>query len=235
MGPMQRIAVLAIVCVALGTSSYAQVVINEIQYNPAASAPASNAEFLELYNAGPASVSVAGWSIADAVTITIPAGTTIPSHTYLVLAKDSTQVTVPGGIQVIQWTSGSLSDGGEIITLRDASTATVDVVNYDDAAPWTTVPDGSGKSLELLNPALDNSQAASWGASTNVAGTPGAQNSIFSNSPTIASESPARRTAVASLPSVSVTFSASVTGVTAGGLTVGGSPATSVSCPSCVG
>ena len=227
------VVALVFACAALTASTFAQVVINEIHYNPVSGTNAE--EFLEFYNRGATAVDMSGWTIADAVVLTVPPGTTIAGHGYLVVANSIAGLQAATGyVAPIQWTSGNLSNGGEIITLRDASSAIVDSLTYDDVAPWPTAPDGSGPSLELLNPALDNSFGSSWGASTGTDGTPGAQNSIFSNAPTVQSESPARRTAVASLPSVSVTFSASVTGVTAGALTVGGSPATSLSCPSCV-
>ena len=237
---------LVFACAALTASTSAQVVINEIHYNPGSTGSLPNAEFVELYNTSASSVSLAGWSITDAFTINFSGATSIPSHGYLVLCKDPTALQAATGYPGVgqpaplQWNvaagaAGQLSDGGEIITLRDGGLALKDVVNYDDIAPWPTSPDGTGPSLELKNPVLDNSSAASWAASAGNHGTPGAQNSVFTNAATVQSESPARRTAVASLPSVSLTFSASVTGVTAGNLTVGGSPATTLSCPSCVG
>jgi len=173
---------------ALATRTSAQIVINEIHYNPAATAPVANAEFVELHNPTASPVSIAGWSIADAFGITFPAGTTIPANGYLVVAKDTAQLQATTGYAgALQWTTatgaaGQLSDGGEVITLRNAALTTIDTVNYDDVAPWPTSPDGGGKSLELLNPALDNALAASWGASTPNHGTPGAQNSTARSS-----------------------------------------------------
>ncbi len=54
----------------------------------------------------------------------------------------------------------------------------MDSLTYDDAAPWPTAADGQGYTLELKNSALDNSLAASWGASLNIGGTPGKANSV---------------------------------------------------------
>ena len=212
----------------------AQVVINEIHYNPVSAG--GTEEFLEFHNRGNTAVNIGGWSIADAISLTVPSGTSIPAHGYFVVALNPAALQAATGYAgALQWTSGNLSNGGEIITLRDAALVTVDVVNYDDAAPWPLAPDGSGPSLELINPTLDNNAGASWAASTGNYGTPGAQNSVFSNAPAVESEIPARRTAVASLASVSVTFTTSVTGVTAAKLSVGGSPAATLSCASCSG
>jgi len=219
---------------ALSVPAQAQVVINEINYNPAGASDLE--EFLELYNRGAAAVDVSGWSIADAITLTIPSGTSIPAHGYLVVALSPVDLQAATGYAgAIAWTSGNLSNGGEIITLRDAALTTVDVLTYDDVAPWPTSPDDGGPSLELINPVLDNGVAASWAPSLGANGTPGVQNSVFSNAAAVESETPARHSAVAALTSVSVTFTTSVTGVTSGSLTVGGSAATTLSCPACSG
>jgi hypothetical protein len=47
------------------------------------------------------------------------------------------------------------------------------VVQYDDHYPWPREPDGDGPSLELRDPASDNSLAASWRPSEGTGGTPG--------------------------------------------------------------
>src|SRR5262245_26189451 len=144
---------------SLGASTRAQVVINEIHYNPTN----ANAEFFELYNRGASPVNVGNWSMANAVSFTLPPGTTIPAGGYLVMAlSPATLQAETGYAGAIAWNAGgNLSNGGEIMTLRDAGLGTVDEVTYDDAAPWPLAPDGSGPSLELKNPALDNSLGAS--------------------------------------------------------------------------
>ena len=71
---------------------------------------------------------------------------------------------------------GSLSNGGERIALLDGSGGLIDEVTYDDADPWPLTPDGSGPSLALIDPALDNSLATSWAASPADGGSPGAAN-----------------------------------------------------------
>jgi hypothetical protein len=81
-----------------------------------------------------------------------------------------------------------LGGGGDAVRLFDPSGALVDVVVYDDEAPWPTEPDGNGPTLELLDPALDNALAASWSASAEAGGTPGAANSV-----TVSSEETAPR------------------------------------------
>ena len=54
----------------------------------------------------------------------------------------------------------------------------MDSLEYDDSSPWPTEPDGNGPTLELINPYLDNSLAASWTSSQNI-GSPGSVNTTY--------------------------------------------------------
>jgi hypothetical protein len=69
-----------------------------------------------------------------------------------------------------------LSGGGEPIRLFDAEGTLIDSVDYDDEEGWPTLPDGNGNTLELIDPAFDNTLAESWQASDGN-GTPGSENS----------------------------------------------------------
>jgi len=159
----------------------ADVVINELHYNPPTSQGDDNFyEFLELVNTGAADVDLGGW-VLSGVAHTFAPGTVIPAGGYLVVAKHAATIESAYGLTgVVQWGSGNLDNGGELVRLQDASFAIVDEVLYDDTAEWDgPLADGGGSSLELVNPALNNNTVASWGASTTPLGTPGAQNSIY--------------------------------------------------------
>jgi hypothetical protein len=234
-----------IVCVCGLTSSWGDVVINEIHYHPADFAVLEgenpdDLEFLELYNSGTSTVDLSGWSIGPGILHTFPFGAEIDPGEYIVLAEepDFLQLrgpSIPPETQVIAWDSGGLSNGGELIQLFDDSGTPVliDEVLYDDLALWPTGPDGAGPSLELIHPDFDNSSGLVWSGSIVTNGTPGASNSSFSLNPIVLREEPERRTIVDTLPQVSVTFSKAVSGVVAGNLTVDGSPATALNCSSC--
>ncbi|MEZ5216314.1 MAG: hypothetical protein R2715_06930 [Ilumatobacteraceae bacterium] len=71
---------------------------------------------------------------------------------------------------------GSLDDGGETLALFDASGSLVDTVTYGTSSPWPWTAAGTGPSLELVDPAADNSEAANWAPSADVGGTPGRAN-----------------------------------------------------------
>jgi hypothetical protein len=75
----------------------------------------------------------------------------------------------------------SLGNSGDSIHLFDAVGVVQDFTAYDDLPPWPTAANGTGPSLELIYPGLDNSLPSSWAASINAPpqGTPGAQNSVY--------------------------------------------------------
>nr|HPR16839.1 T9SS type A sorting domain-containing protein [Candidatus Cloacimonadota bacterium] len=56
----------------------------------------------------------------------------------------------------------------------------IDNVLYDDDYPWSPEPDGTGSTLELRNPNLNNNVAGNWAASAPY-GTPGIQNQNMGN------------------------------------------------------
>jgi len=155
------------------------IVINEIHYNPAETQGADELyEFVELVNADDHTVDLSGFAFTEGITFTFPDGAEIAAGEIIVIAKAAGSYTAAlPGIQVFQWTSGDLSNGGETLALLDTNSNDIDRVLYDDAAPWPTGPDGNdGTSLSLLATNLDNSAAASWAASTAANGTPGAVN-----------------------------------------------------------
>ena len=138
----------------------AQVIINEIHYDPADETSAE--EFIELHNPGTSALDLSGWSLTDAVEFVFPPGTTIPANGYLVIAEDpATLLSVYGTTAIGPWTGGLRNDGEEI-DLRDASGTIQDQVDYGSGFPWPTGARGGGGSMELLNPALDNDLGGSW-------------------------------------------------------------------------
>jgi hypothetical protein len=161
-----------------GSCAYAalDVVINEIHYNPCTAQGDDTAfEFLELYNNEPTTVDLTGWQLQNAVTYTFGAVTMAPGE-YIVIAVVAASYE-GNGYQVFQWEPGGLNNTSEGITLVDSNGSIADDVVYSDSAPWPTSADGGCPSLELIDPSLDNSDAANWQASYVPNGTPGAVNS----------------------------------------------------------
>ncbi|MEO0898365.1 MAG: lamin tail domain-containing protein [Bacteroidota bacterium] len=151
------------------------VVINEIMYNPLESG-ADTTEYVELYNNSASTILLEGYSFAAGVTFTFPSGAAIDPGEYVVIAGNATAFeNFYGCAPDYEWTSGALSNGGELILIETGTGAEVDRVSYDDGNGWPTAPDGDGPSLELIDPSLTNTDPASWEASAGQ-GTPGASN-----------------------------------------------------------
>jgi hypothetical protein len=148
----------ALVCGVVPMVSRADVVINEINYNGEPN-PA-RVEFVELHNTGPGSVDLSGWTLDDAVSFTIPAGTTLDAGGFLVVAEHPPSLTGSLGPYV-----GVLSGDADQVTLRSAVGLKVDEVNYKSEFPWPIGAGGSGASMELIHPSLDNDLGGAWRSS----------------------------------------------------------------------
>jgi len=159
----------------LSRSVTAQIVLNEIHYDPVNKT--SFEEFIELYNMGDTAVDLSEWSLRDAVEYTFPPGTTIASHGYIVVAQDPSVVySIYGAAALGPW-DGRLSNEGEDIELYDDTNSRRDRVEYKLGFPWPTAGDALGTSIELINPSFDNDLGGNWRSS--IGPTPGAINSAF--------------------------------------------------------
>ncbi|HEV8544425.1 MAG TPA: lamin tail domain-containing protein, partial [Verrucomicrobiae bacterium] len=155
------------------------VVINEIQYHPAV----SGTEFIEIFNkARITSFDLSGYRLNGAG-FDFPPGSVITPGGFLVIAKDAAAFGEQYGfnIPVVGEFSGTLQNGGEALTLVGPGAGGTNVVlsgvRYDNALPWPSAADGSGGSLQLIDPSQDPSRVANW-AIDGTRATPGATNSV---------------------------------------------------------
>ena len=158
--------------------------INEINYN--SSDDFDPGDWVEIHNFSDQSLNISGWKFMDSDdshVFTFPEGFTLEASSYLVLCEDSTEFSQ--AYPEVQNYIGSLGYGfsgnGELLRLLDNYEGLVDYVEYDDSEPWPTEPDGAGRTLELINPLLDNSISESWASSTDQYGTPGYINSTYNS------------------------------------------------------
>lgn len=170
------------------TQPLANLVINELMYFPTVplATPALDPkqyEFIELYNSGSAQLQLDALSFLRGVNYQFPANTTIAPGQYLVLASNPVSFQQRYGFAPFGGYTGSLSNSGETVELIDAVGGPVDRVTYGIVAPWPAAPNGTGSSLSLIRPALDNTDPTSWGASLAANGTPGAANGLDTDAP----------------------------------------------------
>jgi len=160
------------------------IVINEIMYNPPSG---SNAEFVELRNITGNKVDLFDiegntWKFNDedyGIDYNLPANTSILANGYLLLVKDKANFKswypgVPAGVQLLEWGNGKLNNGGEKIYISmpgdvdhgERHYIRVDMINYDNKAPWPLEPDGGGKSLSRITPANYGNDPNNWTATS---------------------------------------------------------------------
>jgi hypothetical protein len=146
-------------------SSTPALVITEINYNPPSNDP-DVLEFIEIYNNGLAPAPIGGLRVGGVVQMELPAITLQPGGVVLIGQNKAAAEAFFTGQTFYQWTNGVLTNGGNTIVIRNSVGVTIDTVQYDDAAPWPTTPDGSGPSLELISPNFDNNNGSNWIASS---------------------------------------------------------------------
>jgi hypothetical protein len=160
------------------------MVISEIHFHP--SDAQGEAEFIEFYNPGTDTVDLTGWRLSAAVDFVFRAepAPTVPPGGYLVAAVSPPDFAMAfPGVPAFGPLSGRLANDGERIRLRDPEDAVVAEVEYYDDPPWPEGTDGTGKSLELLDPLRPNGEPANWRAG---GPTPGAVNSVAGQIPALA-------------------------------------------------
>lgn len=162
------------------------IAISEIMYNPASDETSPGVgEWIEVVNTGSTATDLGGWLFDDEDATdwgSIPAGTLLQPHQVAVFfdsdfttaATFRTEWNVPSSALVVGITWGSFSNtpgpGNEVIQLLSNLGDVMDVVNYDDTAPWPSAAEGP--SIYLKNLALDDSNGANWARS--VVGSSGA-------------------------------------------------------------
>ena len=159
----------------------AGVHINEILYR--APDDLEKLEYVELWNSGPESVDLSGWSFSAGIEFEFPSGSIFKSGAFLVVAKNAWLFERIYGMQPDFEFRKSLNDKGERLSLSDRSGALVESVKYNDKAPWPLSADGGSASLERISIAASPDNPHNWAPSnlsgafqTNPSGSPGAVN-----------------------------------------------------------
>jgi hypothetical protein len=162
----------------LAGSADVNIVINEINYN--SSPEKDTKDWVELYNAGNTSVNLKNWIISDDGAesgYTFPSDIILTPGMYIVVCRNmaafrlvrTEAVNTTGDINF------GLSSTGDDINLFDPEGNLIDFVNYTPNLPWPTDANGTGASIELVNPLADNNTGSNWKSSPN-GGTPGILN-----------------------------------------------------------
>jgi hypothetical protein len=162
------------------------LVMSEINYNPSL----GQYEFIEIHNPTAGPISLAGWQFSAGIEFAFPA-ISIPAGGFVVVSETTEAAfraahNVPAGAVVLGPWTGALDNGGEEVRLARTGELgqiiVADRVDYETAAPWPQLPDGTGPSLARFSMPAYGNEPATW--STGVpGGTPGAVNLYFDESP----------------------------------------------------
>jgi hypothetical protein len=157
--------IFALLAVCAAVPIRAQVVIDEIHYEPLDETRLE--EFLELTNAGGEAEDLSGWYFSEGISYRFPAGTTLAPGEFLVVAEDPAALTARyGAFRVVGPFTGHLSNDGERVVHRNARGGKEDEVDYGVGFPWPSASAGDGGSMELIDPLLPNDVGGSWRAAS---------------------------------------------------------------------
>lgn len=184
------------------------VVINEIFADPSPQIGLPSGEYVEVYNRSSTPFDLNNWTISDGSgTGVLPSYLLMPGE-VVAIADDDFSLEFSLFSNVIFVTSlPSLNNAGDHLMLSDNTALLIDEVTYSDSWYRDGVKDDGGYSLELINPDLPCSGASNWiGSNHPNGGTPGAQNSVFDNSPDLSAPAVLSSTVLSGV-SVEVCFS----------------------------
>lgn len=155
------------------------IVINEIMYAPISGS--DDDQYIELYNKGTNSVSLANWQFTAGISFIIPQNVTLAPNGYLVIARNQTNLFGKyanlNAANTLGNYGGKLSHKGErlalampqILTVRNGATVSTntilvveDEVTFGSGGRWGQWAHAGGSSLELINPNTNHRLAYNW-------------------------------------------------------------------------
>lgn len=163
------------------TSADISAVINEINFK--SSPDRDTKDWVEIYNNGNTAIDLTNWLLSDSGPdsgYVFPRGLILEQNAYLVICRKLKDFSTihPQVLNVVGELPFGLSSQGDHIMLFDDKRNLIDAVEYYPGSPWPTGADGTGSTLELVDPYTDNTLGANWKASP-PDGTPGMKNSWY--------------------------------------------------------
>jgi hypothetical protein len=168
-------------------------VVNEINYK---SSPSFDSEdWIELHNPAEERADISGWIIRDDEVLNkyvFPPGSFIEGNGYIVVCRDTLLFNSHhNNIPYIYGNLGfGLNNNGDMVLLYDQENNLIDSVSFGSSGDWTSLPNGNGPTLSLINSQFDNSLPLNWKASGGF-GTPGRINDTYVDPDSIENNVPA--------------------------------------------
>lgn len=173
--------------------TYANLLITEIMYHPAAAGDldGDEFEFIELKNTNPFEIDLSGVYFTDGIRFSFPIGTRLGTGGFVLLAGNAARFAerYPGA-RLDGVYEGGLANGGERVELAHADGTPLFSVGYGDDLPWPITADGDGFSLVPVNPDLNPApdDAGNWRASSQIGGSPGRDDAPANLPPVLVNE-----------------------------------------------
>ncbi len=146
------------------SSTFAQIIITEINYNSDSTTNSGN--WVELYNKSASMVDISDWKIKNALNVTysFPSGTQLNGLSYIVVVQDLIKFNSIHSAVTNKIGSSNVDFGnsGDNVQLLNASSAFVTSVSYTDSAFWPRGADGFGRTLELNDYNGNQNDGANW-------------------------------------------------------------------------
>ena len=151
------------------TTAIPKLTITELNYHSdtIAANNIDSGDWIELLNSGNTPMDLSGYVLKDSKpyhSYALPIGTILGVGQYLVIATSLTkfQSRFPLVTNVIGSTVFDFNNGGETISITDPFGGPVLSFTYSDNAPWPTLADGLGTTMERVMAATDLNAAATW-------------------------------------------------------------------------
>lgn len=141
------------------------ITFSELNYNSDSTINSSN--WVELYNYGTSTIDLSNWYLKDNNNLnqfTIPAGTMLAPEGRLVITNSITKLTsqFPLLTNYIGEMAFSFGNDSDQVRLFDNTGAMVLFMSYRDSFPWPEAADGTGRTMELINPLVSPNEPANW-------------------------------------------------------------------------
>lgn len=168
------------VCLSLPATTFAEILITEIHYNPGSDsqsenpdAPTDQLEFIEFHNPGPGALDLAGYHFTDGIGFSFPDGASISEGEFKVLARVPEIFRLEYGFAPdFGPYTGQLDNGGERLRVEDTFGKEVLELTYKDHGDWPAAADGAGHSMVYEKFSDSYTRGRNWVHSREPGGSP---------------------------------------------------------------
>ncbi len=163
---LHRLLLLVLLLSFITPPVYGQsITFSELNYNSDSTTNSGN--WVELLNYGSTNIDLSGWYLKDdnsANTFTFPAGTNLAAGARLVVVNDQPKFSeqFPLVTNYLGEMSFSFGNDADEVRLFDNTGALKLYMQYSDSLPWPSAADGTGRTLELVDPLVTPGEPSNW-------------------------------------------------------------------------